>query len=651
MDHLYADRWRRDPEDFAVRFPLRAPKGAVHNGVQVDEGTRAFLMVNGKHQESLQPGYHVLTSFFERLLGLGRLGEHSWAMLVNAGPQVVGFPFAGLRDSEQVPLTAVLRLQLQLRDPERFLERVMIHRDRCTNDDLVALVGPEISEVVQKRASEYRLETLMTDVAQREAIERTLRPEMERILELYGLEFTSVRLASLGGPEVERLRNRLGDKAVQIRDWEIDRELRSLERDHRLTDLEGEHGFADMEAKLSHEFGLKDAERAKIRALWDQQAARDLARDRRRGDQDFELDDIDHEIAKAQRLDRLTKLKGKTGRDEDLEDLELLRATRNVQMETLAAQARLDGETKDAEARRKLLLAQGLSGLTSQAIAAASPGERDVLDALVKLDAIQRGASEDQRLQGIAQAALPAVALLCLTSPDGDSVAFGTGWMLGPRVLATNAHVAVDARQAIEQGLRCWAVFGGAEGNRNARVEQVVIHPKYGDAGPGPAGKRPAVPPYDVALMVLDSDQQAWLPLAPPEKLSTLAQGTRVAYLGYPMEDMAGGGVNTDRPEPIMKSGIIAAMGDWWLGRADPSQQLLIQHDLGVAGGASGSPLLDTDGQVVGIVSAGNMAAGIDVTSGKVKRIPSGVMLNFAQRIDLLGELLARKDEEAQYGL
>jgi len=62
-----------------------------------------------------------------------------------------------------------------------------------------------------------------------------------------------------------------------------------------------------------------------------------------------------------------------------------------------------------------------------------------------------------------------------------------------------------------------------------------------------------------------------------------------------------------------------------------------------VQGGASGSPLLDRRGQVIGVVSGGNLIE-IDPQG---TRVPTGIGVNFAQRADLVRELLAG-DAEAR---
>lgn len=251
----------------------------------------------------------------------------------------------------------------------------------------------------------------------------------------------------------------------------------------------------------------------------------------------------------------------------------------------------------------------------------------------------QTGASGANNLATLAQRYLPGVGIVLVSDDAGKATPMGTAWIAANRgVLITNAHVAesiVAARSLA--GMTASIIFSGQ--STPVRIRAAQIHPSYSKA----QDHEHAVPSHDVAVLELETPLALpGLPLASRSKLLTLRELQAVAYIGFPMENLAGGGTNLERPKAIAKKGSISSLEDWMMRHCDdPACRQLIKHDLGVAGGASGSPMFDESGDVIGIISAGNMESLYDHQTRQVRRIPSGVMLNFAQRIDVLLDWMA----------
>lgn len=239
------------------------------------------------------------------------------------------------------------------------------------------------------------------------------------------------------------------------------------------------------------------------------------------------------------------------------------------------------------------------------------------------------------------------VYLVLIRNDQGEESPVGTAWVFDSSKLATNAHVAATFNE-LEPGQRLVA-RGTVEPFDTVEIEAVAIHPDYEafdaewqrakpsrtEAG---GGVQPVNAPgagYDVALMqvVAGAALAAPLPLADAAELEKLSAGTAVAFAGFPMEALAGGGVNPKAPIAQTQVGHVTAVSDYFLLPSVSAERLLIQHAIPVTGGASGSPMIDGNGRVVGLISGMNV---IGIESG---RAPNAVGINFAQRADLLHEL------------
>ena len=271
-------------------------------------------------------------------------------------------------------------------------------------------------------------------------------------------------------------------------------------------------------------------------------------------------------------------------------------------------------------------------------------------------------ASDTGDLQAALQNAANSTYLVIYQKDDGSELGFGTAWAVAPATLATNAHV---AEKFNEIGGRATMLIRSASRNGEDPVDIPVrgieLHPGYGEFAELWKGYVPvrfnavkdmervrsAGSGCDVALLTVSDDA----PLGPPLRLagsetqSALAAGEAVGYVGYPMENMAVEGVNMQRPTPQMQFGRLTAITTDFNtseNEATPGRlNTLLQHSLPATGGASGSPVLNEQGEVVGMLSAVNFAM-----LGN-RRIPTGVGVNFAQRANLVSELI--NDDDASH--
>ena len=239
---------------------------------------------------------------------------------------------------------------------------------------------------------------------------------------------------------------------------------------------------------------------------------------------------------------------------------------------------------------------------------------------------------------------------------DGTYKPFATAWAFAPDRLATNAHVA----NAVAKGSNGEYVLFAPGGGKPIQLKKDVSwHPGYetfksyrdtvGTTQFGNFKPLKLISQYDVGILTVDPNtplpndpntgEPVTLDLASQDELEKLEPGDPVASVGFPTEDLAGAGVASEIPS-VMHFGHISALTDVFMCRTEePSHLLLVQHSVPVAGGASGSPLIDGKGNVIGIVTGGNVTGLKDETGATTGRIPNAALINFAARADLLDAL------------
>lgn len=84
--------------------------------------------------------------------------------------------------------------------------------------------------------------------------------------------------------------------------------------------------------------------------------------------------------------------------------------------------------------------------------------------------------------------------------------------------------------------------------------------------------------------------------------------GEFVGYIGFPSENLGASSFQSRHPEPTFVKGTIARISDLFgLTTEIPQHRNLMLVDMTAMGGASGSPLFNSEGNVIGIVSSGDV--------------------------------------------
>ncbi len=230
-------------------------------------------------------------------------------------------------------------------------------------------------------------------------------------------------------------------------------------------------------------------------------------------------------------------------------------------------------------------------------------------------------ASAEPRLTNALNRSVPSVYLVLVQDSNKFLTREGTAWVVDQTkgLLATNAHVAekFDELAKAKNGSRL-VVHASGGGDQLLAIDHVQIHPGYEawqkvwsefepveqTSAQSADLVRPSAAACDIALMHVENSQSLGpaLTLADPDVVTNLKPGEPVGYVGYPMEGLSLGGATLDDPTPIIEVGYIERLTDYFGIHDGPSvERLLVAHSAPTAGGASGSPILNSRGQVIAV--------------------------------------------------
>jgi len=247
---------------------------------------------------------------------------------------------------------------------------------------------------------------------------------------------------------------------------------------------------------------------------------------------------------------------------------------------------------------------------------------------------------------------LEAAVYLVAKDEDGKPLPEATAWTFAPNLLATNAHVTEALSGHTDE------FFLVAPDGKRIKIKNVTSHPGYSSFGSYKANLGTTrygnftpldlINEYDVGIIEIDpstplpvdpsTNRPVMLEFASDAQLEGLTPGMAVASAGFPSENLKGTSSAAKSP-PTLHFGFISSLTDVFMCRTEPANQLLIVHSVPVTGGASGSPLIDATGKVIGVVNGGNTNVLDNAGDAGKLRMSNAVQINYAQRVDLLREL------------
>jgi hypothetical protein len=146
----------------------------------------------------------------------------------------------------------------------------------------------------------------------------------------------------------------------------------------------------------------------------------------------------------------------------------------------------------------------------------------------------------------------------------------------------------------------------------------------------------------DVGLVKVDKDLPQQVTIASPEELKKVTRGTLMFSFGFP-----GRLADPRKPIATLVHGRIGRLTRYNADMGTFEQSQLIQHSALSMGGASGSPLFNDEGKVIGVHAGSYTARTSETIFDPATRMPKKIMMahrlgyKFGIRIDALTPLIA----------
>ncbi len=249
----------------------------------------------------------------------------------------------------------------------------------------------------------------------------------------------------------------------------------------------------------------------------------------------------------------------------------------------------------------------------------------------------------------VARASRSVYAVLHGTFVDEDEVDFtfiGTGFSVDTETLLTNGHIA-DALVGLDQQVQSFnRRFGASVQTRWILVRNLANRLRYGSnfffasgVAVHPDWNPRSVTSPDVAVLRLaDEKFPRQVALVSSVAAMRLRVGEPIATLGFPGE-LQGSRLSNFLPIATFKDGSVSALRPPQPGQPYSARTAyIVQHNLDLSGGTSGSPIFNRLGEVVAINNAGIERLVLTI-GGNPARV-SQAALGFGIRADKIHELL-----------
>jgi RNA polymerase subunit RPABC4/transcription elongation factor Spt4 len=224
---IRSHRWARHKDDFATRVETDDLTGLFKRGLQIDPGTNALLVYQGRVVDTVAPGVYTLETIPQHLTNwirdlAGGVPKQVTALLVDITPAELEFQLGGRFTQDDLPIGISIRLQAEVRDAGKFLVNMLKSDVRLSMEDLRAYLYPEIVQTTDKWLRQHTLEQLVEDYSVRQKLELDLEEALRTTFAQSGLHFLYVRTVELNLEPYDHIKGVRGKYALQVAEFKAD---------------------------------------------------------------------------------------------------------------------------------------------------------------------------------------------------------------------------------------------------------------------------------------------------------------------------------------------------------------------------------------------------------------------------------------------
>ena len=221
---IIENRWRTSEKEFAVRIDTSDLPGLLKKGIIVEAGTNAMMLENGANIGVMPPGSYLLDSFWQKFGNLFRSGmpKTLTALLVKITPTDLDFPLEGLFSKDPLRVNMLIKLQVEVQEPGKFLVNMLRGRERMNVETLREHLHPEVQAVADRWVRTHTVEQLSEDFSLRPKFELALEEALRQSFSQAGLRFLQVRALEINLEILDLVNGKKNDYALQVTEMEAD---------------------------------------------------------------------------------------------------------------------------------------------------------------------------------------------------------------------------------------------------------------------------------------------------------------------------------------------------------------------------------------------------------------------------------------------